>query len=67
LSTIDEATGDQVDLFNPRTMEWSEHFAIESAFIVGCTPTGRGTVRLLDMNNDARVAHRQTLIEQGEM
>jgi len=67
LSTIDAETGEQVDLFNPRTMTWSEHFTIEKAFIIGNTPTGRGTVRLLDMNNDARVAHRQTLIEQGEM
>ena len=67
LSTIDEVTGNQFHLFNPRTMVWSDHFAIESAYIAGSTPTGRGTEKLLDMNNDARVAHREKLIEQGEM
>lgn len=66
LSTIDLETVQQIDLFNPRTMEWLDHFVIRDAFIVGVTACGRGTARLLDMNNENRLHHRRTLIEQDE-
>jgi len=66
LSTIDAEAGEQVDVFNPRTMTWNDHFLIRGARVTGLTPIGRGTVRLLDMNNEARLAHRQKLIEHGE-
>ena len=66
LTTIDSETETRVDLFNPRTMKWEEHFAILDAVVVGTTPCGRGTVLLLDMNNETRLAHRQKLIEQDE-
>jgi hypothetical protein len=66
LATIDPEAGEQVGLFNPRTMKWSEHFAIHDAHVTGVTSCGRGTVHLLDMNSEARLAHRQKLIEQGE-
>ena len=29
LSTIDPLTGGKVDVYNPRTDEWSKHFAID--------------------------------------
>lgn len=41
-------------LFHPRIDEWADHFAVEGDRIVGRTPIGRGTVRLLDMNDDDR-------------
>jgi hypothetical protein len=66
LSTIDQATMEQVELFNPRTMGWSENFAIHGGIIEGTTACGRGTARLLDMNSEARVHLRRQLIEQGE-
>jgi hypothetical protein len=66
LTTIDPETGFQVDLFNPRTMTWAEHFVIRDAYIAGISSNGRGTVRLLDMNKETRLTHRQKLIEQGE-
>lgn len=65
LSTIDPATGETSALFNPRTMIWSEHFVIHDAHVEGVTPSGRGTARLLDMNNEQRLRHRRELIEQG--
>ncbi len=43
-----------VPLFNPRTQAWDEHFALSRGRIVGLTPIGRGTVRLLDMNDEDR-------------
>lgn len=67
LTTIDPVLGERVDLFNPRIMSWHEHFEMQSnALVVGLTASGRGTVRLLDMNNEQRVQHRRTLIAHGE-
>ena len=48
LTTIDPATDQPVDLFNPRMMAWADHFAIRNAVVIGITPCGRGTVRLLE-------------------
>lgn len=66
LSTIDDQTGRPVDLFNPRTMVWRDHLVIRDGYVEGITPCGRGTVRLLDMNNENRLVHRRKLIDQGE-
>lgn len=66
LATIDLETGQTVELFNPRTMKWMEHFAIHDGEIVGMTACGRGTVHLLGMNDAQRLEHRRPLIEQGE-
>jgi hypothetical protein len=66
LTTIDADTGDRVDLFDPRTMSWQEHFAIVDGIVEGITPCGRGTALLLDMNHEQRVQHRRQLIAMGE-
>jgi hypothetical protein len=66
IATIDPDTGLQVSLFNPRIMIWAEHFEIVDGRIVGLSPIGRGTLRLLDMNDPRRLAHRKELIEQGQ-
>jgi hypothetical protein len=66
LSTVVVETGEHVDLFNPRTMNWSDHFIVQNGFIIGITACGIGTARLLDMNNELRLNHRRVLIEQGE-
>jgi len=55
-------TGDVVPLFNPRTDDWSAHFAFHGALINGRTPTERATVRLLQMNARHRVELRAALI-----
>jgi hypothetical protein len=66
LITIDPDSGGHVDLFNPRTMAWRDHFVVRDFAIEGVTPIGRGTARLLDMNGEQRLRHRQELIEQGD-
>ncbi|MEX2170375.1 MAG: HNH endonuclease signature motif containing protein [Pirellulales bacterium] len=66
LSTINIDTGELVELFNPRTMQWSDHFELQAGVIVGKTACGEGTARLLDMNHPQRLQHRRQLIEQGE-
>ncbi|MDZ4684226.1 MAG: HNH endonuclease signature motif containing protein [Planctomycetaceae bacterium] len=51
---FDWQTGDVVAIFDPRRESWDEHFvwAANKVEIVGLTPTGRGTLHLLDMNDD---------------
>ena len=46
--------GQLVSLFHPRTQRWDEHFTVEDDWIVGLTPTGRGTIELLNMNDEDR-------------
>ena len=59
LTSIDPETGAVVALFNPRECVWNEHFAVLEGRIAGLTPTGRATVRLLNMNAPRRVELRE--------
>jgi hypothetical protein len=43
-----------VPLFHPRTQRWGEHFIQIDDWIVGLTLIGRGTVALLNINDDDR-------------
>jgi hypothetical protein len=64
LSTIDPVTGSKVDVFNPRSDAWSEHFAMSGGTVVGLSPIGRATVRLLHMNDPRRVELRLHWLEE---
>ena len=57
--SIDPDTGAAVRLFNHRSDDWSEHFLFEAGEVLGRTPTGRATVRLLNINAPRRVQLRQ--------
>lgn len=61
LSGVDPEDGQVVPLFHPRRDIWDEHFAVDGGFIVGLTPTGRATVRVLEMNATERVELRLPL------
>lgn len=58
LSGIDPFTRRVVRLFNPRRQRWNTHFGLEGAAIVGRTPTGRATAKLLRMNEPKRLEER---------
>lgn len=58
LSAIDPESGAVVRLFNPRTHGWDEHFEMTNGAIIGKTPIGRATVKLLVMNEAARILLR---------
>jgi hypothetical protein len=63
---VDPVTSKRVDLFNPRLEAWREHFAVAfDGRIIGLTPSGRATVRLLDMNGTPQLDLRRELIQQG--
>jgi hypothetical protein len=63
LASIDPVTGKAEPLFHPRRHRWDEHLL--GAEIVARTPTGRVTVRLLQMNRPERITERVALIEAG--
>jgi hypothetical protein len=62
----DPDTGELTRLFNPRTDDWSEHFAWVGAELVGKTPVGRTTIDVLRINLPERIEHRRVLRELGE-
>jgi hypothetical protein len=46
-ASVDPATGERVNLFDPRRDAWRDHFAFKpDGRIVGLTPCGRATVRV---------------------
>ena len=59
LTTIDQSTGKIVRVFDPRADNWNDHFQLTDFLIVGKTEIGRATVRLLGINDPARVELRQ--------
>ncbi|MEX2318076.1 MAG: HNH endonuclease signature motif containing protein [Pirellulales bacterium] len=65
-ASIDPASGERVNLFNPREQNWIDHFAVgQDGGIIGVTAAGRATVRLLDMNGIPQIDLRRELIQQG--
>lgn len=46
-------------LFNPRTDDWHDHFAVADGFISGTSPIGVATASLLNMNDADRVKLRR--------
>lgn len=65
LSSIDPVTEEIVLLFNPRRDQWEDNFALEGGMVVGLTPRGRATARLLQMNAKHRVQLRYWLAQEG--
>lgn len=66
LASIDPVTQQVAPIFDPRREAWDVHFSWNEAIIVGLTPTGRATARLLQMNARHRLELRGTLIANGE-
>src|SRR5262245_44019207 len=65
LTSIDPETGAVVLLFHPRRDRWPSHFQLTNARIEPLTPTGRVTVRLLQLNHPDRIAERELLVAAG--
>lgn len=66
VASYDTQSDQLVPLFNPRLQVWTEHFELRGALILGRTPIGRATARLLDMNNPRRILVRQALQASGD-
>jgi 5-methylcytosine-specific restriction endonuclease McrA len=65
LTSIDPETGEIVPLYHPRQDSWPEHFQLREAQFIGLTPTGRATIRLLQLNRSDRIEERQLLLTAG--
>ena len=66
VGSYDLETGNLTPFFNPRTQIWTEHFQIESnGEIIPLTAEARVTVRILRLNDEARIEERRELIEAG--
>jgi hypothetical protein len=63
LTTLDPDTGERIDVFNPRTDAWNEHFRMDDFVIVGTSATGRGTAALLRMNMPLEIEHRREMMQ----
>ena len=61
VASISPTTGNVVRLYHPRRDRWSSHFGIQGPLIVPITEVGEATIRLLKLNDDARVLERQVL------
>jgi hypothetical protein len=63
----DLITGKNVQLFNPRTQSWAEHFTWNESGteIQGVTPTGRVTVVALRLNRQEIVVARRLWVAAG--
>ena len=65
LSGLDPETRMITRLFHPRTDRWDEHFQLDAAVIIGISPIGRTTARVMNMNDADRIEVRLTAIELG--
>jgi hypothetical protein len=58
LTGLDPETDQITPPFHPRRDSWSDHFAWDGLSIVGLSPIGRTTVRVLALNTPARLRVR---------
>jgi hypothetical protein len=65
VAACDEETGELTPLYDPRTQVWGDHFEMDGACLVGKTPAGRVTVRLLQINHPERIEARHRLMKAG--
>jgi len=64
ITGIDPETGTLTALFHPRTDMWSDHFEMFEGHVIGVTPIGRATARLLNMNAPRRVELRREWLRE---
>ena len=65
LAGIDPRTGHLAKPFHPRRHAWPRHFRWDGAVLVGLTPVGRVTIRVLHINDFLRVRLRTQLVSEG--
>ncbi|MCC6565278.1 MAG: HNH endonuclease [Chloroflexi bacterium] len=64
--SFDWETGQRVDLYNPRTMRWDDHFNYqEDGLLASLTAIGAMTIKFLLLNTIERVDERRSLTQYG--
>jgi hypothetical protein len=68
ITSIDPQTRQVVQLFNPRTQRWDDHFRLnEDGTIASLTAEGRTTASLLKLNDPVRAQIRADLLAAGKL
>jgi hypothetical protein len=69
IGSIDAETGEVIRLYHPRRDRWREHFQInqKTGEILGVSPIGQVTIRLLQMNRPAYLPERLLLVKAGAL
>lgn len=63
IATLDQETAKITALFNPRQYNWNEHFWLDrDGGLSSTTAIGRGTIKLLRLNQAERVKERRLMI-----
>lgn len=62
IASFDHDTKQLASYYNPRQQIWSDHFTTDGPTILGITPSGRVTVRLLLLNSMDSIPTRLDLI-----
>jgi len=65
IAGIDPFRKQIVPLFHPRRDHWDAHFRLRGARIIGVSPIGRATIRVLGINEPDSLALRRSLISEG--
>lgn len=65
IASVDLGSGELIPLFHPRLDRWSDHFRLDSEWIIPMSRTGEATIRLLGMNIMERLAERRLLQSLG--
>lgn len=65
VASYDDMQGELTPLYHPRRQRWDDHFTLQDGLMIGKTPTGRVTVKLLQMNHPKQVEMRRDLIAAG--
>lgn len=67
VQATDPENGEVVDLYNPRTQRWRDHFrwSEDGLLVIGLTPVGRASVAALDLNRPHQVVARQRWVLVG--
>lgn len=63
IGSFDPVTGTLTPFFNPRFHQWKEHFVWRDAVIVPLAPEARVTIKILRLNEEARLQERRRLIQ----
>jgi hypothetical protein len=65
IAGLDNRTHEIVRLYHPRRDQWMDHFRWHGPRLLGLTPIGRVTIRVLAINHPDVVAFRRELIAEG--
>jgi hypothetical protein len=66
IGSLSTESNDLTRFFSPRIDRWSEHFQLVDISIVGTTPIGEATARILGFNAKPRIAERKLLQRFGK-